>query len=100
MEDGAHPSAPLRPCLQQGAHPAVDLGVTFRRLGDTGEDLEPCTELIEGMPTTSPRCTSKETSFSAQIVSVATADDWPRTTEDRRRKGAPTASVNDSRIVL
>jgi hypothetical protein len=52
------------------------------------------------MPTTSPHFTSKETSFSARIVSLATADDWPRTTEDRRRKGACTASVSDSRIVL
>ena len=103
MEAGAH--------LQQGAHPPVDLGAALRRLGDAGEDLEQrrlprsvaanaCPEPVEGMPTTSPRCTSKETSVSAQIVSLATADDWPRTTEVRRRKGAWAASVSDSRMVL
>jgi len=80
--------------LQQGAHPPVDFGIALRRLGDAGQYLEPCTEpvevsvvfpaplrpmlvlsIAEGMPTTSPRCTSKETSFSAQIVSLETADD-------------------------
>ena len=96
-------------------------------LGDAGEDLEPCTEPVEvsvvfpavrlssrrspvaanacpepaeGMPITSPRFTSKETSFSAQMVSLETVDDWPRTTDPRRRKGACTASVSDSRIVV
>jgi len=34
------------------------------------------------MPTTSPQFTSNETSFSAQMVSLATADDWPRTTAE------------------
>ncbi len=78
MKAGAH--------LQQRAHPAVDLGIPLRRLGDAGEDLEQrrlsrpvapnaCPELVEGMPTTSPRCTSKETSFSAQMVSLEAADD-------------------------
>ena len=103
VEAGAH--------LQQGAHPPVDFGVPLHRFGDAGEDLEQrrlprpiapnaCPEPVEGMPTTSPRCTSKETSFSAQMVSLETADDWPRTTDDRRRKGVCTASVSDSRIVL
>jgi len=31
--------------------------------------------LAEGIPTTSPRCTSKDTAFSAQKVSLETADD-------------------------
>ena len=55
------------------------------------------------MPTTSPRLTSKETSFSAQIVGLS----WlPLPLEEccaaerRRRKGAATASVITSRIVL
>jgi len=31
--------------------------------------------IAEGMPTTSPRFTSKETSFNAQMVSLEMADD-------------------------
>jgi hypothetical protein len=71
---------------RQGAHAPVDLGVALRRLGDAGQDLEQrglprpvapnaCPEPVEGMPTTSPRCTSKETSFKAQMVSLETVDD-------------------------
>ena len=78
VETGAH--------LQQGTHPAMDLGVALGRLGDTGQHLEQrrlarpvapnaCPEPVEGMPTTSPRFTSKETSFSAQMVSLETVDD-------------------------
>ena len=102
MEAGAH--------LQQGAHPPVNLGVALRGLSDAGEDLEQrrlprpiapnaCPEPGEGMPTTSPRCTSKETSFSAQMYSefgLRIADFGLR---HRRRKGATAASVRASRRV-
>ena len=84
MKAGAH--------LQQRAHPPVNVGIAFSRLGDAGENLEPCTEpvevsvvlpaplrpmlvlsTVEGMPTTSPRFTSNETSFKAQMVSSISA---------------------------
>jgi hypothetical protein len=59
--------------LQQAAHPAVNLGIPLRRLGDAGEHLEqrrlPRPVVANVMPTTSPRCTSKETSFNAQMCS-------------------------------
>jgi hypothetical protein len=60
--------------LEQAADAAEQLDAAAGRLGDARQDLEECAlagPLRPMMPTTSPRCTSKETSFKAHMVSCS-----------------------------